>query len=82
MQSATVRFRCAFNRLIKFKNLFIFHIFRLRLTRLNEEIGIEEQNTGEGDTYNDVMKDFSRYAVNQPQRLLRNSKTDQNETDT
>lgn len=45
---------------------------RLRLTRLNEEIGLEEQGTGEGDTYTDVMKDFSRFAVNQPQRLQRN----------
>lgn len=48
-------------------------ILRLRLTRLNEEIGVEEQNTGESDTYNDVMKDFSRFAVSQPQRLQRNN---------
>lgn len=61
---------------------FIWLFFRLRLTRLNEEIGLEEQSTGEGDTYNDVMKDFSRFAVTQPQRLQRNTKTDQNETAT
>lgn len=45
--------------------------FRLRLTRLNEEIGLEDHGSGEGDTYNDVMNDFSRFAVSQPHRLTR-----------
>ncbi|XP_031625900.1 arf-GAP with coiled-coil, ANK repeat and PH domain-containing protein 2 [Contarinia nasturtii] len=43
----------------------------LRLTRLNEEIRMEEHGSGEGDTYNDVMNDFSRFAVDQPQKLQR-----------
>lgn len=59
--------------------LYLKHYFRLRLTRLNEEIGLEEQGTGEGDTYTDVMKDFSRFAVSQPQRLQRNTRTDQSD---
>lgn len=49
---------------------------RLRLTKLHEEIGVEEQGNGESDTYNYVMKDFSQMAVNQPQRLQRNPKND------
>lgn len=59
--------------------LYLKHSSRLRLTRLNEEIGLEEQSTGEGDTYTDVMKDFSRFAVSQPQRLQRNTKIDQSD---
>ncbi|KAG4078434.1 hypothetical protein HA402_007385 [Bradysia odoriphaga] len=47
----------------------------LRLTKLHEEIGVEEQGNGESDTYNHVMRDFSQMAVNQPQRLQRNPKT-------
>lgn len=46
---------------------------RLRLTRLNEEIRMEEHGTGEGDTYNDVMNDFSRFAVSQPHKLQRST---------
>lgn len=42
---------------------------RLRLTALNEEIGLQEHGTGEGDTYTDVMKDFS-------QRLQRSPKNE------
>lgn len=42
---------------------------RLRLTALNEEIGLQDHGNGEGDTYNDVMKDFS-------QRLQRSPKTE------
>lgn len=37
----------------------------LRLTQLNEEIGIEDHGNGEGDTYNDVMNDFSRLTASQ-----------------
>lgn len=48
---------------------------RLRLTKLHEEIGVEEQGNGESDTYNYVMRDFSQMAVNQPQRLQRNPRT-------
>lgn len=46
----------------------------LRLTRLNEEIRMEEHGNREIDTYNDVMNDFSRFAVSQPQKLQRQSK--------
>lgn len=42
-----------------------FRIRRIRLKCLNEEIGIEEHGTGEADTYNDVMDDFSRFSVSQ-----------------
>lgn len=45
--------------------------FRLRLTQLNEEIGMDEQAHGESDTYTDVMIDFSRIAVSQPDKLQR-----------
>lgn len=44
-------------------------MLRLRLTALNEEIGVQDHGNGEGDTYNDVMKDFS-------QRLQSGSKTE------
>ncbi|XP_055377406.1 arf-GAP with coiled-coil, ANK repeat and PH domain-containing protein 2 [Condylostylus longicornis] len=43
----------------------------LRLTRLNEEIGVNDEGNGEDETYKDVMKDFSNFASSQP-RLLRN----------
>uniref|UniRef100_A0A6B2E9M9 Putative gtpase activating protein n=1 Tax=Phlebotomus kandelakii TaxID=1109342 RepID=A0A6B2E9M9_9DIPT len=43
----------------------------LRLTKLNEEIGLSEQGVGGDETYNDVMKDFSHFAINQPHRLQR-----------
>lgn len=46
-----------------------FGFASLRLTALNEEIGLQEHGTGEGDTYTDVMKDFS-------QRLQRSPKND------
>lgn len=55
----------------------VFFFIRLRLTRLNEDL--EEHGTGEGDTYTDVMKDFSRLAVTQPQRLQRNIQIDQSD---
>lgn len=55
-----------------------FFLIRLRLTRLNEEIGLEEQ--GEGDTYNDVMKDFSRFALSAPQTLERTTITNVDDT--
>lgn len=48
-----------------------FVVFRLRLTQLNEEIGITEQGSNGDETYNDVMKDFSLMAINQPHRLQR-----------
>lgn len=54
---------------------------RLRLTKLHEEIGVEEQGNGESDTYNHVMRDFSQMAVNQPQRLQRNPKTNDDDDD-
>lgn len=42
----------------------------LRLTQLNDEIGIGENEEIGGDaTYNDVMRDFSHLTLNQPQRL-------------
>lgn len=45
----------------------------LRLTQLNDEIGIGEDgdNIGGDATYNDVMRDFSHLTCNQPQRLNR-----------
>lgn len=44
--------------------------YSLRLTKLNEEIGSQEQGgTGDDETYVDVMKDFSNFAINQPHRL-------------
>lgn len=44
----------------------------LRLTKLNEEIGAQEQGgSGNDETYVDVMKDFSNFAINQPHRLQR-----------
>lgn len=46
-------------------------VLRLRLTRLNEEIGITEQGTVGDETYHDVMKDFSLFALNQPHKLQR-----------
>lgn len=53
--------------------LFYFYLIflRLRLTRLNEEIGITEQGTVGDETYHDVMKDFSLFALNQPHKLQR-----------
>ncbi|XP_030370232.1 arf-GAP with coiled-coil, ANK repeat and PH domain-containing protein 2 isoform X2 [Scaptodrosophila lebanonensis] len=42
----------------------------LRLTRLNDEIGLNDEYNGEDETYKDVMKDFSNFAASQP-RLLR-----------
>ncbi|KAH8273169.1 hypothetical protein KR018_008363, partial [Drosophila ironensis] len=42
----------------------------LRLTRLNDEIGINDEFNGEDETYKDVMKDFSNFASSQP-RMLR-----------
>lgn len=46
--------------------------FSLRLTKLNEEIGAQEQGgSGNDETYVDVMKDFSNFAINQPHRLQR-----------
>ncbi|CAD7077861.1 unnamed protein product [Hermetia illucens] len=50
----------------------------LRLTRLNEEIGMSEDATGEDETYKDVMKDFSHFASSQP-RLLRNRNENNND---
>lgn len=46
---------------------------RLRLTKLNEEIGADREQGGSGndETYVDVMKDFSNFAINQPHRLQR-----------
>lgn len=44
---------------------------RLRLTRLNDEIGLNDEGNGEDETYKDVMKDFSNFASSQP-RMLRN----------
>lgn len=57
----------------KFGNVayLIFLVLRLRLTRLNEEIGITEQGTVGDETYHDVMKDFSLFALNQPHKLQR-----------
>ncbi|XP_055687593.1 arf-GAP with coiled-coil, ANK repeat and PH domain-containing protein 2 [Lutzomyia longipalpis] len=52
----------------------------LRLTKLNEEIGLSEQGIGGDETYNDVMKDFSNFAINQPHRLQR-SKPDGQEAE-
>ncbi|GAB0089874.1 PH domain-containing protein [Sergentomyia squamirostris] len=49
----------------------------LRLTKLNEEIGLSEQGCGGDETYNDVMKDFSNFAINQPHRLQRAKLDDQ-----
>ncbi|XP_059615739.1 arf-GAP with coiled-coil, ANK repeat and PH domain-containing protein 2 [Phlebotomus argentipes] len=49
----------------------------LRLTKLNEEIGLSEQGLGGDETYNDVMKDFSHFAINQPHRLQRPKLDDQ-----
>ncbi|XP_014097855.2 arf-GAP with coiled-coil, ANK repeat and PH domain-containing protein 2 isoform X1 [Bactrocera oleae] len=43
----------------------------LRLTRLNDEIGMNDEGNGEDETYKDVMKDFSNFASSQP-RMLRN----------
>ncbi|XP_037947536.1 arf-GAP with coiled-coil, ANK repeat and PH domain-containing protein 2 isoform X2 [Teleopsis dalmanni] len=43
----------------------------LRLTRLNDEIGLNDEGNGEDETYKDVMKDFSHFAASQP-RMLRN----------
>ncbi|KAL9892884.1 arf-GAP with coiled-coil, ANK repeat and PH domain-containing protein 2 isoform X3 [Glossina fuscipes] len=43
----------------------------LRLTRLNDEIGLSDEGNGEDETYKDVMKDFSNFASSQP-RMLRN----------
>lgn len=57
-----------------FFTFFCFLFIRIRLTCLNEEIGIEEHGTGEADTYNDVMDDFSRFTVSQLHRIQR-SKT-------
>lgn len=51
---------------------------RLRLTKLNEEIGAQEQGSGNDETYVDVMKDFSNFAINQPHRLQR-PKVEENE---
>ncbi|KAH8312467.1 hypothetical protein KR044_010871 [Drosophila immigrans] len=42
----------------------------LRLTRLNDEIGLNDEYNGEDETYKDVMKDFSNFAASQP-RMLR-----------
>ncbi|KAH8236529.1 hypothetical protein KR026_004315, partial [Drosophila bipectinata] len=42
----------------------------LRLTRLNDEIGPNDEFNGEDETYRDVMKDFSNFASSQP-RMLR-----------
>lgn len=36
------------------------HHISLRITALKEDLGQQEHGTGEGDTYNDVMKDFSQ----------------------
>lgn len=38
---------------------------------MNEEIGITEQGTVGDETYHDVMKDFSLFALNQPHKLQR-----------
>lgn len=43
---------------------------RLRLTRLNDEIGLNDEFNGEDETYKDVMKDFSNFTASQP-RMLR-----------
>uniref|UniRef100_A0A1I8NN22 Arf-GAP with coiled-coil, ANK repeat and PH domain-containing protein 2 n=1 Tax=Stomoxys calcitrans TaxID=35570 RepID=A0A1I8NN22_STOCA len=43
----------------------------LRLTRLNDEIGLNDEGNGEDETYKDVMKDFSNFTSSQP-RMLRN----------
>lgn len=52
--------------------LFVGLFRRLRLTKLNEEIGAQEQGgSGNDETYVDVMKDFSSFAINQPHRLQR-----------
>lgn len=53
----------------------------LRLTKLNEEIGSQEQGAGNDETYVDVMKDFSHFAINQPHRLQR-TKMDENDEGT
>ncbi|KAH8242580.1 hypothetical protein KR032_000253, partial [Drosophila birchii] len=42
----------------------------LRLTRLNDEIGLSDEFNGEDETYKDVMKDFSNFTASQP-RMLR-----------
>ncbi|XP_017017531.1 arf-GAP with coiled-coil, ANK repeat and PH domain-containing protein 2 isoform X2 [Drosophila kikkawai] len=42
----------------------------LRLTRLNDEIGLNDEFNGEDETYKDVMKDFSNFTASQP-RMLR-----------
>ena len=52
--------------------------FRLRLTRLNEEIGISEQGSVSDETYNDVMKDFSHLACSQPHRLQQRNNNNNN----
>lgn len=50
------------------KELLLF--YSLRLTRLNDEIGLNDEFNGEDETYKDVMKDFSNFAASQP-RMLR-----------
>lgn len=43
----------------------------LRLTQLNDEIGVDGEDLciGGDSTYNDVMRDFSHLTCNQPQKL-------------
>lgn len=36
---------------------------------------MEEHGSGEGDTYNDVMNDFSKFAVSQPHMLQRENES-------
>ncbi|XP_075237326.1 centaurin beta 1A isoform X2 [Lycorma delicatula] len=43
----------------------------LRLARLNDEMKESENGPGGDDTFNDVVRDFSQLAYNQPQKLVR-----------
>ncbi|XP_039296995.1 arf-GAP with coiled-coil, ANK repeat and PH domain-containing protein 2 [Nilaparvata lugens] len=45
----------------------------LRLARLNDEMKDSENGPGGDETFNDVVRDFSQIACNQPQKLLNRS---------
>lgn len=54
-----------------FKTVRIFDIFRLRLGRLNDEMKDSEMGVTGDDTFNDVVRDFSRMAYSNPEKLQR-----------
>lgn len=48
-----------------------FVSYRLRLGRLNDEMKDSEMGVTGDDTFNDVVRDFSRMAYTNPEKLQR-----------